>query len=228
MSVGQPRWTADGGLVFVDDRTGWWLPYRLAPDALDRLAAGAAGRDAGAAPLVDREAEFHGPDWIFGLHTFDELADGALVARMGTGGRDRLVVLRPPTGGPGAGSWSVAEVDQPCVSLAGVVSPDGESVVVHGTTPTEAHAVFAVTVDGSAPPRRLSAPPGWWSPPDRPPTRCPCGPPSATTPVPGLFFPPINPDVVVRPGGAAPAGGVLPRRARPRRPSPATTRRSSS
>ncbi len=31
-SVGQPRWCGDGSLVFVDDRNGWWLPYRLIPD----------------------------------------------------------------------------------------------------------------------------------------------------------------------------------------------------
>ena len=192
VSAGQPRWAADGSLVFVDDRTGWWLPYRIRP--------GAAG-DA-AEPLLsgEIEAEFHGPDWVFGAHTFDELADGSFVARMGTGGRDHLVVLRPPpaaAAGPDGGSWTITEVEQPCVSLAGVVSPDGVTAVVHGTTPTEAHAVFAVPLDGSGTHRQLSPPP-----------KVPVGPEEvsravrrrahmATHGVPGLFFAPANPDPAI-------------------------------
>ena len=43
---GQPRWCRDGALVFVDDRSGWWLPYRMAADRL-----GAGGRSE---RLVDR------------------------------------------------------------------------------------------------------------------------------------------------------------------------------
>jgi dipeptidyl aminopeptidase/acylaminoacyl peptidase len=204
VSVGQPRWAADGGLVFVDDRTGWWLPYRLEPDALDRLSDGPLGDDNASSPLVDREAEFHGPDWVFGHHTFDELADGALVARMGTGGRDRLVVLRRPSRGPGGGSWSLADVAQPCVSLAGVVSPDGVSVVVHGTTPTEAHAVFAVAIDGSVPPRRLSAPPGVVVAPGQASHSVPLRATTGRVSVPGLFFPPTNSDVVADQGELPP------------------------
>ncbi len=40
VSVGQPRWGRDGSLLFVDDRTGWWMPYRLPP----RPWAGRRGR----------------------------------------------------------------------------------------------------------------------------------------------------------------------------------------
>jgi dipeptidyl aminopeptidase/acylaminoacyl peptidase len=200
VSVGQPRWTADGGLVFVDDRSGWWLPYRVAPGALEGMMAGSAGPDAVSTPLVEVDAEFHGPDWVLGLHTFDELADGALVARMGTGGRDRLVVLRPPSGGPDSGRWSMAEVAQPCVSLAGVVSPDGVSVVICGTTPTESHAVFAVASDGTTPPRRLSAPPAVVVTTERASHSRPHRATVGDHTVPGLFFPPTNPDAVADPG----------------------------
>jgi len=196
VSVGQPRWMADGGLVFVDDRSGWWLPYRVAPDGLGRTD----GAPVAAQPLVAAEAEFHGPDWVFGLHTFDELADGSLVARMGTGGRDRLVVLHPPADGPDGGTWSIREVEQPCVSLAGVVSPDGLSAVVHGTTPVEAHAVFAVALDGSGSAQRLSAPPGVVVAPERASRSEPHEAVVAGHTVPGLFFPPTNPDVVPDPG----------------------------
>jgi dipeptidyl aminopeptidase/acylaminoacyl peptidase len=195
VSVGQPRWAADGGLLFVDDRTGWWLPYRVAPGSLAGVASGVAPGVVPSVALVDVAAEFHGPDWVFGAHTYGELADGSLVARMGTGGRDHLVVLRPPVAGPDSGPWSVTEVDQPCVSLAGVVSPDGLSAAVHGTTPTEAHVVFAVALDGSRPPRRLSAPPGVLVGPAQASHSVPRTAGVGTHSVPGLFFPPTNPDV---------------------------------
>ena len=191
VSVGQPRWMADGALVFVDDRSGWWLPYRVAPDGLgsDR------GTPVAAHPLVAAEAEFHGPDWVFGLHTFDELADGSLVARMASGGRDRLVVLHRPAHGREPGAWPIRAVEQPCVSLAGVVSPDGVSAVVHGTTSVEAHAVFAVTLDGSEPAERLSAPPGVVVAPEQASRSEPHRTVVADHVVPGLFFPPTNPEV---------------------------------
>ncbi len=200
VSVGQPRWTADGGLVFVDDR------YRLVASLPGGTRSagghqGRVGRPGGRVhPLVEIDAEFHGPDWVFGLHTFDELADGALVARMGTGGRDHLVVLRPPSGGPDSGRWSMTEVAQPCVSLAGVVSPDGVSVVICGTTPTESQAVFAVAPDGTIPPRRLSAAPAVVVTTERASHSRPHRATVGDHVVPGLFFPPTNPDVVAHPG----------------------------
>ncbi len=87
-SVGQPRWCGDGSLVFVDDRSGWWLPYRLPGDRLDDPSA--------AGPLVELAAEFHAPDWVLGQSTIDELPDGSLVLRMHRDGLDRLVRLVPP------------------------------------------------------------------------------------------------------------------------------------
>jgi dipeptidyl aminopeptidase/acylaminoacyl peptidase len=192
VAVGQPRWASDGALLFVDDRTGWWVPYRLAPDVL-------AGGGSAATALVDVAAEFHGPDWVFGQHTFDELADGSLVARMGAGGRDWLVVLRRPATAPDGGAWAIEEVDQPCVSLAGVVSPDGVDAVVVGTTATESAVVLEVALDGTRPARRLSPPPGVPVPEART-SRAEAR--VAATPthgVPGLFFPPTNPDVTPDP-----------------------------
>jgi dipeptidyl aminopeptidase/acylaminoacyl peptidase len=65
-SVSQPRWSPDGVLHWVSDRTGWWNLY-------------AEGRD-GARALVPVDAEFTGPDWIFGQSTYGFLPDGRLIA----------------------------------------------------------------------------------------------------------------------------------------------------
>jgi len=198
VSVGQPRWGSDGALVFVDDRTGWWLPYRVPAGSF----AGTAPAVGDPRPLVDAEAEFHGPDWVFGQHTFDELADGSIVARMRAGGRDHLVVLHPSADGADAPGWSLDTVDQPCVSLSAVISPDGRSAVVLGSTPTEAQVVAAVDLADGNPTRRLSAPPSVAVGPDQASSSVPLTVTVGSRSVPGLFFPPVNPAVAS--GGGPP------------------------
>ena len=124
----------------------------------------------------------------------------------------------PPAAGPDAGGWTIVEIDQPCVSLAGVVSPDGVSAVVLGTTATEADVVLAVALDGSASgPAPVGTARGWWCRRTGRPGPRPGVADTPTHVVPGLFFAPTNPDVT--PGSrVAPApGGVLPRRADRRR-----------
>ena len=49
-----------GDLLFVDDRTGWWLPYRVEAAGL------AATRPHRRRPWSTVEAEFHAPDWVLG------------------------------------------------------------------------------------------------------------------------------------------------------------------
>ena len=83
----------------MDDRTGWWLPYRSGTRTAFRPEA------SGGEPLVDVEAEFHAPDWVLGQSTLAELDDGSIVGRMHGDGRDALVRLRRPrTGGP---HWTI-------------------------------------------------------------------------------------------------------------------------
>ncbi len=88
------------------------------------------------------------------------------------------------------------------MSLSGVVSPDGRTAVVLGSTPTEAQAVFAVDPMGTTRARRLGRGPGGGGGTGpvlgfRAPGRLDGG-----RRVPGLFFPPVNPDVA--PGGTPP------------------------
>ena len=192
VSVGQPRWGADDSLLFVDDRTGWWLPYRVSAGSF----ASGAPAPADAVALVDDEAEYHGPDWVFGVHTFVELADGSVAAVRHAEGRDHLVVLRPSSAGPDAPGWSRTEVEQPCLSVSGVVSHDGRSVAVLGSTATEAQSVFAIDLAGAEPPRRLSAPPSVAVPSDRASHAAARTGSSSGQSVPGQFFAPVNPDVV--------------------------------
>ena len=75
-SVTQPRWSPDGRLHHVSDRTGWWNLYDEDGRAL--------------APL---DAEFSGPDWSFGQSTYTFLADGRLVAAWSAAGVRQLGVI---------------------------------------------------------------------------------------------------------------------------------------
>ena len=61
-SVQQPRWSPDGVLHWVSDRSGWWNLY------------------ADGEPLCPMAAEFGEPGWVFGTSTYAFTADGRLVA----------------------------------------------------------------------------------------------------------------------------------------------------
>lgn len=55
-SIFQPEWSPDGVLCFVSDRTGWWNLYRW--------------RDGQIEPILEMEAEFGRPQWVFGMSTY--------------------------------------------------------------------------------------------------------------------------------------------------------------
>lgn len=56
-SVLQPEWSPTGELYFVSDRNGWWNLYRK-------------NEQGTVEPILEMEAEFGMPQWIFGLSNF--------------------------------------------------------------------------------------------------------------------------------------------------------------
>ncbi len=67
-SVLQPKWAPDGSLLFVSDRSEWWNLYRWHQGAT------------GATAIAPLDAEIGGPQWVFGLSSYDVDADGTIVA----------------------------------------------------------------------------------------------------------------------------------------------------
>jgi dipeptidyl aminopeptidase/acylaminoacyl peptidase len=121
-SVSQPRWSPDGVLHFVSDRTGWWNLYREgAPSA-----------------LVEEDAEWTGPDWVFGQSSYGFLADGRVVAVRSVANVDSLVVV--PAGGS---SWTA--VDVPFTSIGSLQVLGGDVVAIAGS-PTSGAAVVRIEV----------------------------------------------------------------------------------
>jgi dipeptidyl aminopeptidase/acylaminoacyl peptidase len=67
-SVIQPKWSPDGSLLYVSDRSGWWNLYRSREIA------------SGSTAVALMEAEIGGPQWVFGLSDYDVDADGTIYA----------------------------------------------------------------------------------------------------------------------------------------------------
>ena len=81
-SVSQPRWGPDGRLHWASDATGFWNLVR-------------DGRI-----LVEEDAEYSGPDWVFGQATYAVLPDGTVVAARTRNGLAELTVDGTPFATP--------------------------------------------------------------------------------------------------------------------------------
>jgi dipeptidyl aminopeptidase/acylaminoacyl peptidase len=192
-SIAQPRWSPDGVLHHVSDRSGWWNVY------------------AGDQALFPVEAECNEPGWVFGTSTYGFAADGGLlVTWSGPGGTGlgRVVdgVVHPIDAGYGA--YTSLQVS-------------GRSIVCVAGSATDAPAVVRIDVDSSRVEvlrrsRELTVDPGFLSRPER--VRFPTGedeeawalvylPASADYEGPEGTLPPL---VVMSHGGpTAAASGVL-------------------
>src|SRR5207245_8437623 len=71
--VSQPRWAPDGRLFFTSDGGEVWSKL-YADDGSTTTV------------LCDDDAEFSGPDWVFGQSSFDVTVGGTLVASWPAGG----------------------------------------------------------------------------------------------------------------------------------------------
>ncbi|MDT7698588.1 MAG: hypothetical protein QOJ30_913 [Pseudonocardiales bacterium] len=176
-SVSEPRWSADGALHFLSDRTGWWNVYRWLP-----------GTDI--VPEVRINAEIGEPGWALGGSRYVVLDGGEIVFARWQAGYDGLAVRRP--------DGTLTDVDVPFSAIAMVrASGPGEVVLVAGT-PTEEPGVHRVSVaDGRTetlrPPRDLGLDTGYLSVPEAVsfPSVDGQGAPRTAH---ALFYPPANPE----------------------------------
>ncbi|MEA5443941.1 alpha/beta hydrolase family protein [Cyanobium gracile] len=119
ISVFQPLWLDDGSLVVANDRSGWWSLERLAD-----VAALGADTQPRWQPLCPMEAEFGGPQWVYGLRTlaWDGTRLLAAVCRQGCWELGRL----------GVDGGRFEPIPLPFSELASLTAEAGRLVAVAG------------------------------------------------------------------------------------------------
>ncbi|GAA0634476.1 S9 family peptidase [Sporichthya brevicatena] len=177
-SVGEPRWTEDGQLLFLSDRTDWWNLYRAEPDGT-------------VTPVVEIDAEIGWPAWMFGAARYAVLADGTVVFARVRGGYDGLA-LRLTNG-------QIVDLDLPFSIYSDLRVEGPSSVVVVAGSPTSEQIVARIDLADGKPaltelraPRDLGLDPALISQPEHVsfPSRGVDG--SART-AHALYYPPTNP-----------------------------------
>jgi dipeptidyl aminopeptidase/acylaminoacyl peptidase len=129
-SVSEPCWQADGSLVFISDRTGWWNLYRWSP------------ADGTVEPLVEIDADIGVPHWVFGLSRYAVLGDGRVLFARSDDGFDALAIR--------LADGSITNLDLPCSSVSCVrLAADSAVVLIAGTPTAESSVSRLVLGDGA-------------------------------------------------------------------------------
>jgi dipeptidyl aminopeptidase/acylaminoacyl peptidase len=126
-SVVEPRWSDDGSLLFVSDRTGWWNLYRWDPEG------GAVQQ------LTDLEAEIALPQWALGGSRYAVLDGGRIVFAQERGGFDR-VSIRLSDG-------TVNDLELPFTAVWSLRRAVPDRVVMVASSPTAEASVVRIAVD---------------------------------------------------------------------------------
>jgi dipeptidyl aminopeptidase/acylaminoacyl peptidase len=124
--IAQPRWSPDGVLYFSAEPQGWMNIFREIDGRLETV--------------TDFEAEFVGPDWVFGLVTYTFMANGGILAVARSAGRDQLVKIDA--------NGDLTPIDLPFTEIAGL-SIDGDRIVFRAAGPDRPNAVIELTPDGT-------------------------------------------------------------------------------
>ncbi len=123
ISAQQPLFSPTGELFFISDVSGWWNLYR----------------QSSAQSICPMNAEFGGPHWGFGLHSYDFLNDSQIVCNYGIGNVDQLAVLDTETG-------NLNNLDLPYSDLGGV-SLNGQTLTTGAASPTTFPELITVDLE---------------------------------------------------------------------------------
>jgi dipeptidyl aminopeptidase/acylaminoacyl peptidase len=93
-------------------------------------------------PVAPMDAEVAQPEWNFGNHSYDFLADGGIVAVVRSGGRDRVLRIDPD------GTIHSIELSLGLTEIA-VIEVDGNRLVARAAGPSEPAAIVEIGLDGA-------------------------------------------------------------------------------
>jgi len=114
-SLGYPKWSPNGLLYYISDRTNWWNLYRR-------------DRQGNIEPLYPLDAEFAAPHWVFGQSHYDFLSSDRIICAYTQQGSWQLAVLNLAT-------RQLAHLDTPYTEIASLHTC-GERTVFIGGSPT--------------------------------------------------------------------------------------------
>jgi len=83
-SIFQPLWDPRGNIYFISDRSGWWNIYEYSHGKIRCL--------------LEMEAEFGLPQWVFGMSTYAVLSSGKLIASYRDLKGSHLILIDVKTG----------------------------------------------------------------------------------------------------------------------------------
>lgn len=125
-SICQPKYSSDGTLYFISERTGWWNLYRW--------------RDGFIEPLCPMEAEFGVPHWAFGQSNYGFASTRQLICTYFKNGAWHLASLDTVT-------LRFEIIDTTYTSISSVQALPGYAVFLAGS-PTEAPAIVRLDLAG--------------------------------------------------------------------------------
>ncbi len=126
-SIVQPEWAADGALLFVSDRSGWWNLYREHGGQVE--------------PLMPIAAEFADAPWEFDYSSYAVLADGRIACRYRQDGTDHLALLDLSHKHP-------ESLAVPFTSIKPYLRGAGDRLVFIAASPTSTPAVVTLELAG--------------------------------------------------------------------------------
>ena len=124
-SLLQPKWSPEGELFFISDRTGWWNIYRI--------------RNGVSEPVVQMEAEFGSPHWTFGSSVYAFESKDRIIATYNQHGIWRL-------GEIDLNKSSFCPIDSPYTDISNVKA-SRRRVVFRGGTPSEPFAIVELNTE---------------------------------------------------------------------------------
>ena len=119
-SICQPKYSPDGVLYFVSEKTGWWNLYRC--------------RDGLIESLCEMEAEFGVPHWVFGQSNYGFTSTRQLICIYLRGGESHLASLDTET-------LQFEIIDTPYTSISSIKAASSYVVLLAGS-PTEDMAII--------------------------------------------------------------------------------------
>ena len=129
-SVLLPLWSPEGELHFVSDRNGWWNLHRWRNGAIQ--------------PVLEMEAEFARPQWVFDAAAYGFLADGRIACSYVQRGVWNIGVINPDSG-------ELTRLELPFSEMGrGELRASGNRIVFSAGAPDKAMAIMSLDVESGA------------------------------------------------------------------------------